>query len=170
MTRNKTLLAGILGFFILLAASTSSAHWTGNFGQHGSMMGGGYFTLDPAQEKKAQEIETKYQDELAAKEKAVREKVAELRETLTKDSTTIAEANRLREDAYKLEKDYWSLRDKVNQEISSATGTTYYGPRGKNQEFCDRHDDLATGHMYGHDRRHAQGPMMGYGGSWCNNR
>ncbi len=122
-------------------------------------MGGGPMTgtnrpvLTAEQEKKAREIELKYQKQLADKEGALRGKVAELETALADGSTTLNKANTLRSELYALEQDYWRLRSQVNQEI----GTGYSGPMGWGCSWHDSHPGMYSGYA----------TMMGHGGGWC---
>lgn len=82
--------------------------------------------LTADQEKKAREIEVKYQKQLNDKEGALRGKAAELETALADGSTTVGKVNTLRSELYALEQDYWRLRSQLNQEV----GTGYSGPMG----------------------------------------
>ena len=164
------------GLAVAMAVLISSQAGAGMWGRnHGPMMGGpgvghGYAaTLSETQREEAAKIEEKYRPQLNEKETALRNKAAELQTAQAKDSTTIGELTALRDELYVLEQDYWSLRDKVNQEISRAIGAGYYGNMGWGAGYCAWHDDHPG--MYGSNaapRMYGQrGAMTGYGRGWC---
>ncbi len=175
-SRKKLVIAAALAFaMVTVAVSQGSARmWENNYGPMMSRgMMGNYgnsntTTLTTEQRSAAKTIEVKYQAELNDKEAVIRKKVAELQTAQTKDDTTFGNIKALRSELYTLEQDYWTLRDKVNQEISQATGSDYYGNMGWGPGYCDWHNDHqgmygGASHMYSQ-----RGSMMGNGSNWCN--
>lgn len=157
MKKEKILITTLVTALTFGVISQAGA-WMGGMG--GPMTGTNRPTITAEQEKKAREIELKYQKQLADKESALRVKAAELETALADGSTTVNKANTLRSELYALEQDYWRLRSQVNQEI----GTGYSGPMGWGCSWHDNHPGMYGG--YGT----MMGPgamMMGNNGGWC---
>lgn len=124
-------------------------------GWGGPMMGPrADFSLSQDQQQQVKEIEAKYQDELEAKEAAIRGKITEIDKAYADDSTTVAQLNTLRTDLVNLKRDYWQTRQALNREIAGTLGANYYGAGGWGPRFCLMDDDMMDGY----------GPMMGMRG------
>ena len=170
MNRKYFITAGLalsMVFFIAAqsAAQSNGRMWCRSYGPMMSEPGGGYYSgqaLTTSQQDKANKIEEKYRAKLTKKETAIREKAAELKASEEKDSTTLGEANNLRDELYAIEKDYWALRNNVNLKISKALGRSSYRNMGCEFGNCSWHDDhpgrYATASMYSQ-----RGPARDYG-------
>ncbi len=134
----------------------------GSFGYNSTI------ALTEDQKTAVNDIEEKYQADLTEKETAIRDKATDLQTAQTNDATTFGEIKILRNDLFTLEQDYWTLRNTVNQEISSTIGSNYYGNTGQgagNSTWHNNHYGMAgnTSHMYGQ-----RGSMMTTASNLCN--
>lgn len=115
--------------------------------------------LTTEQKKTVQTIEDKYEPKVAAGREAIEAKAKELELAYEKDSTTVAELNRIRDGLITLRQKQWHIRKSINDEISAAIGTEYFA-MGPNE--CD-----GTGRHMGRHMRQHMGRMGGMGmGGW----
>ncbi len=157
----------------LAFATQGFARWGGydNYGPRtGRMNNCGYGVnagLTTEQQKQAQEIEKRYQDEITASQKAIEAKAEELDRALADGDTTVAQAGKLRDDLVTLKQKHWQLRDKINREISAAIGVTYFAPM--NPDYCPWHTPGAGMGRCGNGPAGRMGMMgMGRGMHRCN--
>ncbi len=134
-----------------------SGHYNGGGRMLGRMMGGNNnFSLSPEQQQQVKDIDVRHQDELQAKEEGIRLKIAELDKAYANDTTTIAQANALRDDLYNLRKEYRQTRITINNEISKTLGSAYFDCGGWGPQYC-----LMDGMYMGGDTG-GSGQMMNY--------
>ena len=123
----------------------------------GRMMGANNnFSLSPEQQQQVKDIDVRHQDELQAKEEGIRLKIVELDKAYANDTTTIAQVNALRDDLYNLKQEYRQTRITINNEISKALGSAYFGSGGWGPQYC-----LMDG-MYMGGSTGGSGQMMNY--------
>ncbi len=133
--KKATVLITAIAIALIFAAGQGFA-W-----MHGPMMTGGpTVTLTADQQKQARDIEARYQKQLADQEAALQAKAAEVRTALADTTTTLGQANQLRNELFDLEQRYWQLRMQVNREISQAIGTPYHGAMGWGPQYCSWHN------------------------------
>lgn len=85
-------------------------------------------------------FQDEYAADYAAIEQQLRAKQEEIRAAWSKESTTVGEINRLRNEMLELKKDYLVLSDRVRREFVGSTGETGTGAAGcaKGMWCCDR--------------------------------
>ncbi len=159
--KKTTILITVFAIALTFAASQGFAWMSGPM-MTGPMMGGPATTLTADQQKKVREIEARYQKQLADQEAALQAKSAQIRTALADSNTTLGQANALRNELFGLEQAYWQLRMEVNQEISQAIGSPYYGAMGWGPEYCSWHNH-GGGHGYGHGGAYGR---VGMGCDW----
>ena len=157
MKNKKSLIATLALTLTIGTVSLGVAHGPsqhnnqmGNHGTNGTMMHHQQATnLTPAQQQKVAAIEAKYASDFTTKRNAIQTKGAELDTAMNNGSTTLASLNDLRTELAGLEQEYWQLQQKVNQEISTQIGLTYYSNANWVNGNCKWHDSHQGNHMNG---------------------
>lgn len=160
---------GISAALVIAAVSQAGAHMGRGYGWcNGPMMGGMMYNgsagpmmdraaaaLTPEEQARVDKIRAAYEDRLAAGEKAIRAKIAEIDKAAAGKDTTVAQLTALRRELYDLKRDYWRTRREFNLEVADALGREYYGAGGWGPQYCAMN-------------RMGMGPCPGRAhGPWC---
>lgn len=127
--KNKRRLMTATAILALATMATPGFAWMNDWS--GSWMNGSAGTaidrqsLSVEQQKKVDEIQSKYQPQLQELRDKLNAKQDELFAARSDDATTVGRLNELEGELYRLERDYWTKLDQANLEVNRVAGGGY---------------------------------------------
>lgn len=144
VTNKISIIAVAIAFGLVATVSTSFAcgnYWMG-YGANTSS------AITVEQQQKLDAVKEKYSTELDALQSTLNKKADEYSKALTDESTTVGTLNRLEAERVDLERQYFALLDKANNEagvyVSGNNGPWF----GCNYSGCNHQNHMET-HLYG---------------------
>lgn len=139
-----SIIVATIAIGLVTTASTSFACW-GNCMTHGAHTSS---AMTVEQQQKLDAVKEKYSTELDALQSTLNKKANEYSKALTDESTTVGTLNRLEAERVDLERQYFALLDKANNEagvyVSGNNGPWF----GCNYRGCNHQNHRGT-HSYG---------------------